>query len=93
MGSGFVMNSYVLKALKNLNAEEANEALEALGLNYLVDTFGYDSYEDFQTTSKRGAELVRLAVFRDFENQFGKDYPFSVDVVEDQGVFKVSFFK
>lgn len=93
MGSGFVMNAYVLRAMRNLNPNEQKEALEALGIDYLVDTFSERNNENFETFSKRGAELVRLAIFRDFRNKFGNDYPFSVNIVEYEGKFKIAFFK
>jgi len=93
MGSGYIMNAYALNALKNLDAEECKKALEALGTDWLTDVFGAKDLEDFETRSKVAAEMVRLAVQRDFEQKLGKDYPFSVDVVEKDGKFKVSFFK
>lgn len=93
MGSGYIMNAAVLKALKFLSPEEQTQALMALGLDYLVDTFGSEDIEDFETRSRVAAEWVQKAVSREFTSRFGKDYPFSVDIVEKDGKFKVSFFK
>jgi len=93
MGSGYFMNEAVLSGLKTLNIEEQKKCLEALGMDFLIDTFGYEAHEDFVTRSKEGAELVKVAMTRSFEQKFGKGYPFSVDVQEEDGKYKVSFFK
>lgn len=93
MGSGYIMNAYALDALKHLTDQEQKEALEALGVGFLTDNFSCDDIEDFQTRSKRGAELVHKAVTLDFKQRYGENYPFSVDLVEKEGKFKVAFHK
>lgn len=93
MGSGYMMMSAVMDAMKTLKGEEVKETLESLGLDYLIDLFGDRTHEDFETTHKQGAELAAKAVRRSFEQKFGKDYPFSVDVVKEGSIFKITFFK
>jgi hypothetical protein len=93
MGSGVVMNSYVMEAMKTLKPEEVKKTLECLGKDFLVDLFGDKTYEDFETRNRTCAELVAEAVKRDFTKRYGAEYPFSVDVVKEGEKFKVAYFK
>lgn len=94
MGSGYFMKEAVFRGLSNLEEAEQKEALEALGVDFLVDNFSLSGgIDDFVTPSKKGAELVQKAMQLEFTKKFGKDYPFSVDIVPVNGKFKVSFFK
>lgn len=93
MGSGYINKAYAFRAMaKHLSAEDQKTAMEALGLNFLVDQFvaGLADLEDFVTRSKVAAELVHKAVKRDMEHLTNS----SVDLREQpNGTFKVSFFK
>jgi len=82
-----------LDALTHLNSEERKEALESLGVDFLIDVFaGKELLEDFETKSKRGAELVRKAVDLEFKKRFG-NYPYKVTLIVKDRIFKVAFFK
>jgi len=65
----------------DLTAEEQKECLDALGKEYLVSAYGYDTYEDFWTYSKRGAELLAKGLRKLLKASHGPLA--SVDVVED----------
>lgn len=94
MGSGYVMNSFAFRALSHLNSAEYKAALEALGTDFLIDNFGDQGFEDFETRSKKGAELVRMAVEREMIESERLWSMFSVDVREvSKGRYMVSFFK
>jgi len=93
MGSGYITNEYAMRALRNLTGPEKKKALESLGVNFLIDIFSRDSPDDFTTRSRAGAELVKKSVVKDFQKSFGKNYPFSVDIIKKGKFFKISFFK
>jgi len=93
MGSGYLMNAAALHALRKLDEPEQREALEALGLDFLVDLFNHGEFEDFCTRSQRGAEIVAKALRKDFLEQRLRSEDFSVDVFCKDGLYKVGFFK
>ena len=91
MGSGFFMMSSAMEGLRGLASEEQKECLEALGISYLVGVYGSETFEDFQTRSKKGATLLAKGLRKLLRESHG-DY-ISVDVVQDGEYFKISFFK
>lgn len=94
MGSGYVMNSFAFRALAHLTSAEYKKAVESLGADFLIDNFGDQGFEDFVTTSKKGAGWVRIAVEREMIASARLWSMFSVDVREmSNGTFMVSFFK
>lgn len=97
MGSGFFMMSSAMEGLKGLSSEEQKECLELLGVDYLVGVYGYETYEDFSTLSKKGAELLAKGLRKLLKESHG-DLA-RVDVVTDINTrgfpnrYKISFFK
>ena len=91
------MHSAALNALTVLSGDEQKEAMESMGTEFLISVFGSDTYEDFMSRSKRGAELVAKGLKQQLLSKGWTEETCSVDVVpvKQYGVqvYKVAFFK
>jgi len=89
MGSGFLMTSYIY----NLKPIWSKKILETLGTEFLIQAFSDSDFEDFFTHDKRVADIIRDVAYQEFEKDFEKGYPFSVDVIPVSNGYKIGFFK
>lgn len=92
MGSGYVDSEYVERI-----ALEQGKFDELIGDTFPINVLGSEPYDEFITSDKQKAQLVRDLVYRDMCKDFGDDYMRdmgSVDIIEQKnGCFKISFFK